>query len=221
MRNLKIKNIHCHASLVMMKDSQNGRSMIEMLGVLAIIGVLSVGGIAGYSKAMTKYRINKTIEQIILTISNVQTFYASQKTYEGLGTIVPWKPNDNFSLIEKAKLVPDEMIDGINIKNAFDGRVDLVTADKNSDNDNKAAAASFSFNSEEACIEILSHDWSNISGLISIQFGGDDRDLKSAKNGCDYNGENRVVCRKNLPISIDKAVEYCAEGVGSIDFKFY
>ena len=29
-----------------------GRSMIEMLGVLAIIGVLSVGGIAGYSKAM-------------------------------------------------------------------------------------------------------------------------------------------------------------------------
>ena len=30
-----------------------GRSMIEMLGVLAIIGVLSVGGIAGYSKAMS------------------------------------------------------------------------------------------------------------------------------------------------------------------------
>ena len=31
-----------------------GRSMIEMLGVLAIVGVLSVGGIAGYSKAMEK-----------------------------------------------------------------------------------------------------------------------------------------------------------------------
>ena len=28
--------------------NQSGRSMIEMLGVLAIIGVLSVGGIAGY-----------------------------------------------------------------------------------------------------------------------------------------------------------------------------
>ena len=39
-----------------------GRSMIEMLGVLAIIGVLSVGGIAGYSKAMMKYKINKTVE---------------------------------------------------------------------------------------------------------------------------------------------------------------
>ena len=41
--------------------SSVGRSMIEMLGVLAIIGVLSVGGIAGYSKAMEKFKINKTI----------------------------------------------------------------------------------------------------------------------------------------------------------------
>lgn len=40
---------------------QGGRSMIEMLGVLAIIGVLSVGGIAGYSKAMEKWKINKAI----------------------------------------------------------------------------------------------------------------------------------------------------------------
>ena len=40
-----------------------GRSMIEMLGVLAIIGVLSVGWIAGYFKAMEKFKINKTIEQ--------------------------------------------------------------------------------------------------------------------------------------------------------------
>ena len=40
----------------------NGRSMIEMLGVLAIIGVLSVGGIAGYSEVMRKFKVNKTIE---------------------------------------------------------------------------------------------------------------------------------------------------------------
>ena len=38
-----------------------GRSMIEMLGVLAIIGVLSVGGIAGYSKAMEKFKVNKLL----------------------------------------------------------------------------------------------------------------------------------------------------------------
>ena len=35
-----------------------GRSMIEMLGVLAIIAVLTVGGIAGYSKATAMWRSN-------------------------------------------------------------------------------------------------------------------------------------------------------------------
>ncbi|MCQ2735010.1 MAG: hypothetical protein MJ212_03555, partial [Alphaproteobacteria bacterium] len=44
------------------KNNNIGRSMIEMLGVLAIIGVLSVGGIAGYTEAMRKYKVNKTIE---------------------------------------------------------------------------------------------------------------------------------------------------------------
>ena len=43
----------------MHKNFEKGRSMIEMLGVLAIIGILSVGGIAGYSKAMEKFKINK------------------------------------------------------------------------------------------------------------------------------------------------------------------
>ena len=43
----------------MIKSNQNGRSMVEMLGVLAIIGILSVGSIAGYSTAMFKYKMNK------------------------------------------------------------------------------------------------------------------------------------------------------------------
>ena len=47
-----------------MRQNQFGRSMIEMLGVLAIIGVLSVGGIAGYSKAMIKWQINQQIDVI-------------------------------------------------------------------------------------------------------------------------------------------------------------
>ena len=46
------------------KNTQSGRSMVEMLGVLAIIGVLSVGGIAGYSKAMFKYKLNQTLDAI-------------------------------------------------------------------------------------------------------------------------------------------------------------
>ena len=44
-----------------MKNNETGRSMVEMLGVLAIIGVLSVGGIAGYTMAMRKYKANEVL----------------------------------------------------------------------------------------------------------------------------------------------------------------
>lgn len=49
---------------------QLGRSMIEMLGVLAIVGVLSVGAVAAFNKAMTKYRINKWIDELNTVIQS-------------------------------------------------------------------------------------------------------------------------------------------------------
>ena len=57
--------------------AQCGRSMIEMLGVLAIVGVLSVGGIQGYSKAMDMYHWNKALGQWRLII-NLMNIYEPQ-----------------------------------------------------------------------------------------------------------------------------------------------
>ena len=48
----------------MFSVSESGRSMVEMLGVLAIIGVLSIGAVAGYKFAVTKYQSIETIEEI-------------------------------------------------------------------------------------------------------------------------------------------------------------
>ena len=47
-----------------MKRNETGRSMLEMIGVLAIIGVLSAGGIAGYRYGMDKYHATTTINEI-------------------------------------------------------------------------------------------------------------------------------------------------------------
>ena len=71
--------------------SQSGRSMIEMLGVLAIIGVLSVGGIAGYSKAMEMYKINKIIEEYSYLISGLieqKSNVVASHTFGGLADVV-------------------------------------------------------------------------------------------------------------------------------------
>ena len=47
-------------------QAQEGRSMVEMLGVLAIIGVISIGGIAGYHWGMDKHVSNQILYEMNL-----------------------------------------------------------------------------------------------------------------------------------------------------------
>ena len=209
MKNLEIKNVDCHATLAMTKNVQSGRSMIEMLGVLAIIGVLSVGGIAGYSKAMQKYRINKTIEQITLIAGNVRTFFAPQRSYDVLTNTV----------IKKAKLVPDEMwnSDKTALENVFGERVRL---DEVTTNDGYSPLFYISYNNipEEACIEIITHNWSDISDLVSMAVM-DDHDyaflFDCYENHENWSFDDQTIygCRYvagTLPITLEGAVKGCA-----------
>ncbi len=45
-------------------ENERGRSMVEMLGTLAIMGVLAIGGIAGYRYAMDKYNANEILNEV-------------------------------------------------------------------------------------------------------------------------------------------------------------
>ncbi len=149
-----------------------GRSMIEMLGVLAIIGVLSVGGIAGYSKAMMQFKINKTAEQISQIVTNLRTLYLQQKDFEGL---------DTFGAISMG-IVPDDLDidasrhDGSAIKNIFGGSVSIsahpATGFANYGKEFGAATISFYSIPTEACIALATMDWGSSSGLIALSIGG-------------------------------------------------
>ncbi len=81
---------------------EKGRSMVEMLGVLAIIGVLSVGAIAGYSKAMMKYKLNKHAESFNLLLNNA-IYIKPQLERAFIGT------RFDTELFAKLNLIPDGM----------------------------------------------------------------------------------------------------------------
>ena len=107
------------------KNEQAGRSMVEMLGVLAIIGVLSIGGISGYSKAMAKYRINKTLDQISMLVMNIRTLFASSLDYTGL----------DEGLAIRMGIIPGEMQgSGSTIINAFQGNVSIKPGNQGGEN---------------------------------------------------------------------------------------
>ena len=61
--------------------NETGRSMVEMLGVLAIIGILSIGGIQGYTYAMNKYRANNVLNEMnIASLHLTTTLLSSRNT---------------------------------------------------------------------------------------------------------------------------------------------
>ena len=87
--------------------TQCGRSMIEMLGVLAIIGVLSVGGIQGFSKAMEMYHWNKALREWDILV-NTMVKYKSELHINNN----PPEGEDKLSLIPILKAtgdLPDDM----------------------------------------------------------------------------------------------------------------
>lgn len=61
-----------------MGNQETGRSMVEMLGVLAVVGVLSIGGIAGYRLAMDKRAAND-----IMNDTNMAAVLLSQQITNG------------------------------------------------------------------------------------------------------------------------------------------
>ena len=95
-----------------MIKTESGRSMVEMLGVLAIIGVLSVGGIAGYTMAMNKYRANEILNAVALVSVEATVTEDSTKTYTHLIGAMPSAINSYVTEItvdptaKKATLTP-------------------------------------------------------------------------------------------------------------------
>ena len=168
-----------------MKINEKGRSMIEMLGVLAIIGVLSVGGIAGYSKAMAKFKANKTIDLISHTVANTRILFGSQRDYGDLGT--DWSSTVQ-SMAVNAKLFPDEAVrttssgTGANatttttFENAYAGSVALYAGDRLGAGDNKAFIIVLTGIPQSACIDLATQDWSasSGSGFVAMKVKGAD-----------------------------------------------
>lgn len=185
---------------ILYKNEQSGRSMVEMLGVLAIIGVLSIGGISGYSKAMAKYRINKTLDQISTLVMNIRTLYASAVNYAGL----------NNGVAVQMGIIPRDMLQaargstvasGISIINVYGGQIKLTAGGT----DNRNFYVTYSGLPMEACVSIATADWGSQagSGLQSIGVGAS----KSGKDEGDSLTTHEI---DTLPLSLSVAAANCS-----------
>ncbi len=129
-----------------LNKKQAGRSMIEMLGVLAIVGILSAGGIAGYSMAMQAHKTNALIDKVQLIAQQVRTVY-KDGDYQGL---------DSAQKLIDAGLITDanNPFGGVfEISTSYGGSVDIKTEHNIPTN---------------ACVKILTMNYGDSSMIYGI-----------------------------------------------------
>ncbi|MBP1532181.1 MAG: type II secretion system protein [Alphaproteobacteria bacterium] len=205
-----------------MRYNCSGRSMIEMLGVLAIIGVLSIGGIAGYSKMMMRLRINKVLEQVGVMSSKLSAYGSQANSYKGL---------TNDTAIKLGAATDDMISNG----NPFGG--DIVIKAGNlikTGTDKQAYVIIYKDIPEEACISIVSGERyaSKNSSFLGLGAGSTSKATtieKKLYQGCDGSkaAGQLIACAEGktvaMPVDISDATTgcTCANKLCAVVFKYY
>lgn len=156
-----------------MKINQKGRSMIEMLGVLAIIGVLSAAGLIGYQKAMMKHKANKTINQIATIINNIHNAFSNaQSSQYPYANLCSGDDCDATDKLIQLNVFPDEMLRTENaatkVYDVYQGEVTITIG-----NNGESFDLHFDNLPKDVAIAIGTIDWgtSDMSGLQEVSIG--------------------------------------------------
>lgn len=155
----------------MMKDLQNGRSMLEMLGVLAIVGVLTVGGFNLVSKVNNNNQINTVVDEVSSLASKIRI--VARDYSSGDGTFMKY--------ICKGKAYPDTLECDLAEGSDAEDTCNCSSFTGNADATYTAASASYPslFTitvgnlSEEMCMALLTSNFgsANTTGFVSISGG--------------------------------------------------
>ena len=152
----------------MYKTNEHGRSMKEMLGVLALLGVLSVGGIAAFGKMYSRYKINETQNQINAISSNISAIGAENSSYSGL---------NNIAAI-KFGAVPTQAVDNAaagTLSNLYGGSITIEGAPL-IENSKELMAYQIKYTgiSIDACMMLATSDWGGKkSSVVGLGVGSD------------------------------------------------
>lgn len=199
-----------------MKNCEQGRSMIEMLGVLAIVGILSVGGIAGYSKAMMKVKNDRLVAQMSELVMNIRNSFLQQKTYK----------NITNKLLIDIGAVPKDMYDPLQsasngeITHALGGKTYIFPSTNVSDKE--LAFEIFAVGLDKySCIALVTMDWGQdpSSGFQGLYVGTDEitgPKLGNVNSPLDGDPENGIYTpgqhEDSVPLTVVNAELACSCG---------
>ena len=167
-----------------MKTNENGRSMIEMLGVLAIMGILTTSGVALYSKALYQRKVSSVVDQASELMTNIKNVYVSRRNFDGLDSasekVIKYKIIPNSIKVETKTTEPaegseEEPVTENSLTHAMGGRVKFAAIGE----DKKTFEMTFADLDITTCIKLAVSDWGEANKVCA----------SSTESNCDSDGE--------------------------------
>lgn len=201
-----------------MKKNEYGRSMIEMLGVLAIIGILSVGGFDLISKANNNRKVAAVIDEIGSLARKSRTV---MRDYEASDEDESIKNVSEH--IKKGQAYPDNLE---YTNDTFIGTDDVEYKIYYANNDSVLFILEASKLTTDMCMQIATIDWGSRS---TNGFLGMDINVTDAASLVNILSAETVTPNNNtgipgnsthpVPMGIGTATDLCADDV-TIHFAF-
>ena len=191
----------------------SGRSMVEMLGVLAIIGVLSVGAMTGYSKAMLKYKLNKQTEQLNSILTGIILHRHEWRTTQGSIHLKNYFVQLGF--------VPEDM-DQDNtdyLYDVFNNKVSITTSGRKDDGTMTSVGVSYDIDTS-ASFEVCQNIYQTVKGfadnLYRINIGKTIDGASGTSYSTSFYGKqhcaNHLKCLANISVSdIYETCQFCKD----------
>lgn len=149
----------------MFKTTQSGRTMIETIGVIGIISMVTMGLIKTVSVMFDKYKQTMAVEQIRSLQKNIRTRYAALNDYSGIN-FDSLSDDDKKKLIEE-RTFPSSIVRGNELYNSYGGKIGITSTER-------TYSITFNYLKAEGCRDLLVIDWAvnNTSDLIELKYGG-------------------------------------------------
>ena len=151
------------------KNPELGRSMIEMLGVLAIMGVITVAAVQMIGAAMRSQKRTTVQDEVAQIVTGVRQLFGEYDDFSGIDN------NTTFAAI------------GVSNKNPYNGRYELSAAPS----DKRQFTVSITGLNSSDCEYLRTKAWSDSTGFRAS--GGKQSGAVASPANCgDQNGKNTV-----------------------------
>lgn len=192
---------------------ERGATMVEMMGVISIIGIVGMGVWTLINSARARYRLSQGVLQLQSLEKGISRFYASAGKYDGLAEDGAIK-----ELIDNHILPPGMNAGDNTLRHAFGGSVEIKNVKYSNIDEYGSSSDSFSITFKDLgrneCFEMLTVVWpqSDAANLVSIAAGGKTFVWPS------YSSTNNSA--SVLPVSAADAMSICQDAPKDISWEF-